>query len=132
MVKVLYLELFCFKKNQKKIKIIYPIHPRTKKQIKKFNLEKKIKKMKNFIIIPPVSYIDMIKLVKESKFLMTDSGGLQEESTFFKTPCLTFRENTERPIKAKQRTSIIFGNDKDKIIKAGNNILSAREKRENF
>ncbi|MCD6441965.1 UDP-N-acetylglucosamine 2-epimerase (non-hydrolyzing), partial [bacterium] len=95
--KILKTLLQTFNIIQKKIKIIYPIHPRTQKRIKEFGFEKYIKQMKNFITIPPLGYLDMICLLNNAKFLLTDSGGLQEESTTLKIPCLTLRDNTERP-----------------------------------
>lgn len=114
---------------QKKIKIIYPIHPRTKKQIKKFGLEKYIDQMENFIITPPLGYLDMIYLLDNSKFLLTDSGGMQEESTVLKIPCLTLRENTERPITVEIGTSIIVGANKNKTINEVNKILLGKNKK---
>jgi len=118
-----------FNEIQKKIKIIYPIHPRAKKQIKKFGFKTRLKKMKNFIITSPIGYIDMIKLVRGSKFLMTDSGGLQEETTFLKVPCLTLRETTERPITIEKGTNILCKRNKEKIIKEVKKILSGKEKK---
>jgi len=114
---------------QKKIKIIYPIHPRTQKRIKQFGLERHVKQMKNLIITPPLGYLDMIYLLDNSKFLMTDSGGTQEESTVLKIPCLTLRENTERPITVDVGTNIIVGTNKNKIIKETNKILLSKNKK---
>ncbi|MCH7759652.1 UDP-N-acetylglucosamine 2-epimerase (non-hydrolyzing) [Patescibacteria group bacterium] len=113
---------------QKEIKIIYPIHPRTKKQIKKFGLEKYLKQMENFITIPPLGYLDMICLLNNAKLLLTDSGSLQEESTALKIPCLTLRPNTERPVTVNIGTNIIVNANKNKIIKEINKILSGKEK----
>jgi len=126
--KILKTLLQTFHVIQKKIKIIYPIHPRTEKQIKKFDLEKYVKQMKNFIITPPLGYLDMIHLLNNTKFLMTDSGGIQEESTVLKIPCLTLRENTERPITVDIGTNIIVKTNKNKIIKEVNKILLGKEK----
>jgi len=114
---------------QKKIKIIYPIHPRTKKRIKEFGFEKYLKQMENFITIPPLGYLDMICLLNNAKFLLTDSGGLQEESTTLKISCLTLRKNTERPITVDIGTNIIVGINKNKIIKETNKILSCKNKK---
>ena len=114
---------------QKKIKIIYPIHPRTKKRIKKFGFEKYIKQMKNFIITPPLGYLDMIHLLNNAKLSLTDSGGIQEESTILKIPCLTLRDNTERPVTVNVGTNIIVGANKNRIIKETNRILLGNEKK---
>jgi len=127
--KILSNLISAFNEIQKKIKIIYPIHPRAKKQIEKFGFKTHLKEMKNFIITSPIGYMDMIKLVSESKFLMTDSGGLQEETTFLKVPCLTLRENTERPITIEKGTNILCKRNKEKILKEVKEILSGKEKK---
>lgn len=80
-----------------KYKIVFPIHPRTVKKLLEFDLNKLIAANKNLIITDPLDYFSFQKLIKESKFILTDSGGIQEESTFLKVPCLTLRPNTERP-----------------------------------
>lgn len=91
-----------------KIKIVYPIHPRPNKMIKKHNFLKKFERLSNLILIEPLGYIDFIRLVKDSKFVLTDSGGIQEETAILKVPCLTMRENTERLITIK-RGDKLFG-----------------------
>lgn len=114
---------------QKKIKIVYPVHPRTKKQIQKFGMGSYLGGMKNFVIIPPLGYVDMMKLVSESKFLLTDSGGLQGESTFLKIPCLTLRKNTERPITVAVGSNVLCSNDEKKILREVDRILNGKYKR---
>jgi len=127
--KILSILISAFNEIQKKIKIIYPVHPRAEKQIKKFGFKTYLKKMKNFIMTSPIGYIDMMKLVRESKFLMTDSGGLQEETTFLKVPCLTLRDNTERPITIEKGTNILCKRNRNKILKEVNKILTGKEKK---
>lgn len=73
---------------QKKITIIYPIHPRTKKRLKEFGFEKYLNQTKNFLITPPLGYLEMISLIANSKFVLSDSGGIQQETTTLKIPCL--------------------------------------------
>ena len=82
--------------------IIWPIHPRTKKQLKRFHIWEKILDDKRMIILNPIGYLEMIKLNMQAKMLLTDSGGLQEESCVIGTPCLSLRSNTERPITLEQ------------------------------
>ena len=113
---------------QKKIKIMLPIHPRTKKKIAEFKLENRIKKMKNFKIIEALGYLDFVKLMANSKFVLTDSGGIQEETTILKIPCITLRNTTERPITVTKGTNIIVGSDKEKIIKESLKILTGKKK----
>ena len=81
----------------KRYKIVFPIHPRTLKKMHDFNLKKKLDENANLITTEPLDYFSFQKLVKECKFVITDSGGIQEESTFLMVPCLTLRSNTERP-----------------------------------
>lgn len=81
-----------------KIPLIFPIHPRTFKQLGSFGLAEKIEACPQLYLIEPLGYLEFIALVRNSKFVLTDSGGVQEETTFLKIPCLTVRNSTERPI----------------------------------
>lgn len=78
-------------------KVVFPVHPRTKNNLEKFNLWAKVQN-ENIILTEPVGYIDFMKLINNSIGVITDSGGIQEETTYMKVPCLTIRPNTERPI----------------------------------
>jgi UDP-N-acetylglucosamine 2-epimerase (non-hydrolysing) len=82
----------------KKYKAVFPIHPRTVNNLKKFDLYKELTKNKNLITTEPLDYFAFQKLIKYCRFIVTDSGGIQEESTFLQVPCLTLRGNTERPV----------------------------------
>ena len=82
----------------KKYKAVFPIHPRTVNNLKKFGLYEKLINNKNLITTEPLDYFAFQKLIKYCKFIITDSGGIQEESTFLQVPCLTLRPNTERPV----------------------------------
>jgi UDP-N-acetylglucosamine 2-epimerase (non-hydrolysing) len=82
----------------KKYKAVFPIHPRTVNNLKKFGLHEKLSQNKNLITTEPLDYFAFQKLIKYCKFIVTDSGGIQEESTFLQVPCLTLRNNTERPV----------------------------------
>jgi len=78
--------------------VIFPVHPRTRKQLATFGILDKAKQSPRLIITDPMNYLDTICLVEKARFVITDSGGLQEETTYLKIPCLTVRPNTERPI----------------------------------
>ena len=117
------------KEIQEAIKIVWPIHPRTKKMIKYFHYAFLIKDLKNLIITSPLGYLDMLNLMKQSKFIMTDSGGIQEETTFLKVPCLTLRKVTERPITVDVGTNIVVGVKKEKIVKVVKKILAEHIKK---
>jgi len=127
--KILENLLNIFDEVQKKIKIIYPVHPRAEKQLKKNGLTRFINQMRNFEIIHPIGYLENLALMSHSKFVMTDSGGVQEETTVLKIPCLTLRQNTERPITVTQGTNVIVGRNKNKILKEVNKILAGRTRR---
>ncbi|ODS32209.1 MAG: UDP-N-acetylglucosamine 2-epimerase [Candidatus Scalindua rubra] len=112
-----------------KTKIVYPIHPRTKKMIKKHNFLKKFELLNNLIMVKPLGYIDFIKLAKDSRFVLTDSGGIQEETTFLKVPCLTMRDNTERPVTIKKGTNYLVGRNKSRVVRHVDYILNNSNKR---
>jgi len=82
----------------KTYKIVFPVHPRTTKNIEALGLKEKFAAIKGLIFTEPLGYFAFQKLIKHSKFILTDSGGIQEESTFLQVPCFTLRPNTERPI----------------------------------
>ncbi|MBZ9572246.1 UDP-N-acetylglucosamine 2-epimerase (non-hydrolyzing) [Patescibacteria group bacterium] len=114
---------------QKRIKIIYPIHPRTKKRIKEFGFKDKIKRMKNLILVKPVGYLNMLNLMGNAKLVLTDSGGIQEETTVLSIPCLTIRKVTERPITCEIGTNKVIGLQKENIIKESLKILNGKTKK---
>ena len=113
---ILELLLSAIEEIQKNIKIIYPLHPRTRKMITKFGFEDWLRNMGNLIVTAPLGYLDFIKLVSNARFMLTDSGGIQEETTILGVPCLTLREETERPVTVSEGTNIIVGVDREKII----------------
>ena len=108
--------------------IIWPVHPRTQKQLKNFNLWARILNSEKIILLHPLNYHDMLKLNKECKIMFTDSGGLQEECTILGTPCITLRENTERPITLLKNggVSILVGNNVENIQNGYNEIINIK------
>lgn len=91
----------------KKYKIIFPIHPRTLKKLGDFGLKDSLVNNPNLVLVEPLGYFAFQKLIKYSKFILTDSGGIQEESTFVGIPCLTLRPNTERPVTVTEGTNTL-------------------------
>jgi UDP-N-acetylglucosamine 2-epimerase (non-hydrolysing) len=79
-----------------KMPIVFPMHPRTRKMVSQFGIP--LERINGFKVLDPIGYHDSLYLTERARFVLTDSGGLQEESTFFRTPCLTLRPNTERPV----------------------------------
>jgi UDP-N-acetylglucosamine 2-epimerase (non-hydrolysing) len=106
-----------------KIPLIFPIHPRTKKCIEEARLEDLLEG-EQYLILPPVGYLEMLGLMKEAKMVLTDSGGIQEETTALGVPCITMRENTERPITVERGTNTIVGRDSGKIRQTVDDILT--------
>lgn len=121
--------LNAFNRIQERVKLIFPAHPRTLKNIRKFKLTKKVKAMSGLKIISPLGYLDFLTLMKSAKFVMTDSGGLQEETTALGVPCLTLRENTERPVTIRLGTNVLVGLDADRIVSEAERILSGHVKK---
>jgi len=111
-----------------KMPIIFPIHPRTKQKIKEFELEEEFK-MPNLIITEALGYLDFLNLESNAKVVITDSGGIQEETTFLKVPCLTLRSETERPVTTKIGTNVITGLDREKVLKEIDLILKNKFKK---
>jgi UDP-N-acetylglucosamine 2-epimerase (non-hydrolysing) len=115
-------------KIQKQIQIVFPIHPRTKARISEFGMAEKFERMTNFVVTEPLGYLDFLNLESNCKFVLTDSGGLQEETTVLGIPCLTLRENTERPVTITEGTNTLVGIDPEKIIAESMKILSGKGK----
>ena len=111
----------------KKIPLIFTLHPRTKNNIKKFQLNY-IFDCESIIFLPPQGYLEMLSLLSKSTLILTDSGGLQEESTALGIPCLTLRENTERPITVNQGTNTVVGCNRKIILECVNQILIGKGK----
>ena len=99
----------------KEIQIVFPMHPRTEKMAKQFSLYERIASIPKIKITGPVGYLDFVALMSNSKLVLTDSGGLQEETTALGIPCITLRENTERPITVTEGTNTIVGCDPELI-----------------
>jgi UDP-N-acetylglucosamine 2-epimerase (non-hydrolysing) len=114
---------------QNHISIVYPIHPRSLKMIQTLGFTEKIQEMSNLNLIDPRGYLDFLNLVINSKFVLTDSGGLQEETTVLGIPCITMRGETERPVTVTEGTNVIVGTNKDKIIEESLKVINGRSKK---
>ena len=110
---------FLINEVSEEMKIFWPVHPRTIKQLQKFNIWNKLLRNQNIILLNPLGYHEMLKLNMNARIILTDSGGLQEESTVLGTPCLTLRWNTERPITLREHggASVLVGNNIERITK---------------
>ena len=98
-----------------RLRFLFPVHPRTRERIERFGLADRLNGSCGITELPPLGYLDFLTLTSQSRVVVTDSGGLQEESTVLGIPCLTARPNTERPITIEEGTSTLVGNDPDKL-----------------
>ena len=87
------------------VPIVFPVHPRTKKNLSKFGLWQKLAEHKNIVTVEPLGYTEFMSLVTRAMLVITDSGGLQEETTYLRIPCLTLRTSTERPVTTDSGTN---------------------------
>lgn len=91
--------------------LVFPVHPRTFGRLREFGLLERLEKSTGILQLPPLGYLDFLCLTSQAKLIVTDSGGLQEESTALGVPCLTMRPNTERPITVTEGSSTLIGSD---------------------
>ncbi len=109
---------------QQDMPILFPIHPRTRKNIAEYGLQGHVDRLPNLHLLEPIGYLDFLKLTSSANIVLTDSGGIQEETTVLKIPCITLRENTERPVTAEIGSNQIVGTDTEKIVAAYKNVMS--------
>lgn len=104
------------------VKVIFPVHPRTRKNLERNGLN--LDQNSSFRLIDPLGYLDFLALQCQASFVITDSGGIQEETSYLNIPCLTLRENTERPITITMGTNVLVGQDMELLKKKVREILS--------
>jgi UDP-N-acetylglucosamine 2-epimerase (non-hydrolysing) len=107
----------------RRIKIVFPAHPRTVGRLKEFGLLREFRSSAAVQIIEPLGYLSFLSLVMNCRMVLTDSGGIQEETTVLGVPCITMRPNTERPVTCEIGTNILVGNDPSRIREAAFSIL---------
>jgi len=94
--------------------VIFPVHPRTRKMISEFKLSERLLSNTNLILCDPLGYLEFLCLLESASLAITDSGGIQEETTYLGIPCFTMRENTERPVTVSEGTNTLMGFDYEK------------------
>jgi UDP-N-acetylglucosamine 2-epimerase (non-hydrolysing) len=99
-----------------RLPVIFPIHPRTRSRLQESGLITRLTSLPNIIVTPPLGYLAFLSLMTEAGLVLTDSGGIQEETTVLGVPCLTLRENTERPVTITQGTNTLAGTDPKKVL----------------
>jgi UDP-N-acetylglucosamine 2-epimerase (non-hydrolysing) len=120
--------LAAFAQVQERLPLVFQVHPRTRKNIDSFGLGGMLGGMKNLRLLEPAGYLDFLKLQEGARLALVDSGGIQEETTVLGVPCLTLRENTERPITIEQGTNVLVGCRKEEIVAAAFAVLEGRAK----
>jgi UDP-N-acetylglucosamine 2-epimerase (non-hydrolysing) len=106
---------------QQDLPILFPIHPRTRKNLQSLRLKGRMDSLQNIHLMEPIGYLDFLKLTSSASVVFTDSGGIQEETTVLKVPCITLRENTERPVTAQVGSNQVVGTNPDRIVAAYRN-----------
>ena len=123
--------LYALEQISRRLPIIFPAHPRTRARIREFGFADLIEQNYNLRLIEPLGYLDFLRLYSGARLVLTDSGGIQEETTALGIPCLTLRENTERPITVLMGTNVLVGTDTDRITRAAFNVLDAPHDKQN-
>jgi UDP-N-acetylglucosamine 2-epimerase (non-hydrolysing) len=113
-----------------KTKLVFPVHPRTRKNLEEFDLMSKLSE--EILTLEPIGYIDFLALTKSANLLITDSGGIQEETTYLGVQCITVRNNTERPVTVTTGTNQLIGTELDAVEKAALEVLDGNIKKGNI
>jgi UDP-N-acetylglucosamine 2-epimerase (non-hydrolysing) len=116
--------LECLTSVSEKLSIVFPVHPRTRQHIAEFGMN-----TDRLLLFDPMPYIEFLSLQRRATVVITDSGGIQEETTYLGVPCLTMRTNTERPVTVTAGTNILIGDDRKRLIVEVRNILDGKAKK---
>ena len=108
---------------QQELPVVLPLHPRLRKVLVDGGLEQRLTAMRQLRVTPPLGYLDFLKLMSNARLVLTDSGGIQEETTILRVPCLTLRENTERPVTVAVGSNQLVGTKPENIVQAFRNTL---------
>lgn len=115
---------------QARLLILFPAHPRTMERIQEFGFEERLAAMTNLQVTEPLGYLEFLNLMMSARLVLTDSGGIQEETTILGVPCLTLRKNTERPVTVTEGTNTVVGSDPRRIVTEVVAILRSQPGRE--
>ena len=108
---------------QGRLPLVFPVHPRTRRNLRRFGLDGLAAEAGNLRLVEPLGYLDMLKLLASSAVALVDSGGIQEETTVLGVPCLTLRESTERPVTVTQGTNRLTGTATGRIVEEAGRVL---------
>jgi UDP-N-acetylglucosamine 2-epimerase (non-hydrolysing) len=111
-----------------RLPVVFPVHPRTRKQLETFGLGGRLAAMRGLRMVDPLGYLEFLALTSQARIVLTDSGGIQEETTALGVPCLTLRENTERPVTITEGTNVLCGTDPAVIRREAERVLDGEPK----
>jgi UDP-N-acetylglucosamine 2-epimerase (non-hydrolysing) len=114
---------------QVSLPILFPAHPRTMKRVREFGFEQRVKAMPNLQLMEPLGYLEFLNLMTNACLVLTDSGGIQEETTILGVPCLTLRENTERPVTITNGTNVLVGTDPVQMVGEARAVIDGKRQR---
>jgi UDP-N-acetylglucosamine 2-epimerase (non-hydrolysing) len=113
---------------QEILPVLFPLHPRTRGRLAEFGLAERVAALERLHLLEPQGYLEFLGLLAQARIVLTDSGGIQEETTILGVPCLTLRENTERPITVEQGTNRLVGTNPRAILQAVREVLEAPQR----
>ena len=119
----------CMRKIAMKIPLIFPLHPRTKNNLVQFGLLGPGDQQESILYTKPLGYLEFLNLLLGASLVLTDSGGIQEEATFLQVPCITLRNNTERPVTMTLGTNYLVGTDPDRILQTAFAVIDGNKKK---
>jgi UDP-N-acetylglucosamine 2-epimerase (non-hydrolysing) len=108
----------------KRVPVVFPVHPRTRKQLQGTELGRRLEGAEGIVLAEPLGYLDFVGLLDGARLVLTDSGGIQEETTVLGVPCLTLRPSTERPVTVTEGTNTVVGTDVARILAAADGVLA--------
>jgi UDP-N-acetylglucosamine 2-epimerase (non-hydrolysing) len=110
----------------RELKLVFPVHPRTRKTAESLKLWDRLAALPNILLLEPLGYLEMLSLTSHARLILTDSGGLQEEAVVLGIPCITLREDTERPVTLEIGANELVGSSREAIVEAFQRRLSSK------
>ncbi len=117
-----------FTELERDTRLVFPVHPRTRNRMEEFGLYESFRSLPHLILCDPIGYLDFLALMERAALVLTDSGGIQEETTFLQVPCITIRENTERPITVEKGTNQLLGTNVSLVVQKSREALNGKTK----
>lgn len=112
-----------------RIRMVLPLHPRTRHSLERHDMIARLHSIAGLVVVEPLGYLEFLDLVSHARVVITDSGGIQEETTWLQVPCLTLRQNTERPVTVSEGSNVLVGDDRDRLLAEIEKVISGTFKR---